>query len=254
MPPKRRNDPSGVVFPRRRANQQVNNALRTARGNSQIADLTNEQWWETLQWFEGRCAYCGDGGGLDLDHYVPTHRGGHTTETNALPACPSCNRVKGCFSPEMPELWAAFPKGTRARVEHFIEQHGGPLEPGSYPLDDLAHWHVRESNRSYFACGIENALMVGTPRCITCDECQRYALDNGILWVRSWAQRRARRGNTKLVPWVHYVPVRPPTTNPDGCWVMIVRGGKWQECKNYSQHQKRTCWHHEEWERETQQQ
>jgi len=45
-----------------------------------------------------RCAYCGRPGAT-LDHIVPKSRGGRTTWTNCVAACPECNGKKADRTP-----------------------------------------------------------------------------------------------------------------------------------------------------------
>jgi 5-methylcytosine-specific restriction endonuclease McrA len=42
-----------------------------------------------------RCAYCGEGGRLTLDHVVPRSRGGESVWENVVTACAPCNHKKG---------------------------------------------------------------------------------------------------------------------------------------------------------------
>jgi 5-methylcytosine-specific restriction endonuclease McrA len=55
-------------------------------------DLTMEQWLETLQYFDYKCAYCG-GEYEVIEHYLPIHKAG-TTVSNCVPACLHCNIMK----------------------------------------------------------------------------------------------------------------------------------------------------------------
>jgi hypothetical protein len=55
-------------------------------------DLTMEQWLETLEYFNYKCAYCG-GEYQVIEHFLPIHKAG-TTVTNCLPACLHCNTMK----------------------------------------------------------------------------------------------------------------------------------------------------------------
>lgn len=47
-----------------------------------------------LEAYEWRCAYCGEGGRLTIDHLVPLSRGGSDGIENLIPACLSCNSSK----------------------------------------------------------------------------------------------------------------------------------------------------------------
>jgi len=58
--------------------------------------LTLEEWLETLEHFKNRCAYCGEKSRkLVHEHVIPLERGGWHTKVNVIPACISCNRLKG---------------------------------------------------------------------------------------------------------------------------------------------------------------
>jgi len=48
-------------------------------------DLTMEQWLETLEYFDHKCAYCG-GEYQVIEHYLPVSTAG-TTVSNCVPAC-----------------------------------------------------------------------------------------------------------------------------------------------------------------------
>lgn len=45
--------------------------------------------------FEGKCAYCGVNDAEVTDHITPISSGGSTIDGNVLPACSSCNQMKG---------------------------------------------------------------------------------------------------------------------------------------------------------------
>jgi len=68
---------------------------RAREAACEINDFTKEQWLETLQIFNHRCAYC-----LkplkcaDREHLIPITRGGNNTQSNVVPACRSCNVKK----------------------------------------------------------------------------------------------------------------------------------------------------------------
>jgi hypothetical protein len=55
-------------------------------------DLTLEQWLETLEYFDHKCAYCG-GDYEVIEHYLPIYKAG-TTMSNCVPACLHCNIMK----------------------------------------------------------------------------------------------------------------------------------------------------------------
>jgi hypothetical protein len=83
--------------------------LQRARKLNLPATLTPREWLDTLEYFDWRCAYCGRADFAAMDHYIPVVKGGGTTRNNCVPACVSCNSVKGGKHP-----------------------HGGQLKPAAY--------------------------------------------------------------------------------------------------------------------------
>jgi len=57
--------------------------------------LTYEQWKYACEWFDHRCAYCGEKAFLTEDHLRPLSDGGPRTALNIIPCCSSCNSSKG---------------------------------------------------------------------------------------------------------------------------------------------------------------
>jgi 5-methylcytosine-specific restriction endonuclease McrA len=52
-------------------------------------------WRAILDRYGHRCAYCGASGvPLEREHRIPFSRGGATDDTNIVPACLPCNRIK----------------------------------------------------------------------------------------------------------------------------------------------------------------
>lgn len=72
----------------------VNRNNSRARKLGCQATLTYQQWEETLEYFDNKCAYCLDGPYECLEHVNPLTRGGGTTFDNCVPACASCNARK----------------------------------------------------------------------------------------------------------------------------------------------------------------
>jgi hypothetical protein len=63
------------------------------------ATLTLEQWLETLEHFQWKCAFC-QGPYILLEHFIPLALGiGGTVQSNCVPACRSCNSKKGSDHP-----------------------------------------------------------------------------------------------------------------------------------------------------------
>ncbi|HEX2866540.1 MAG TPA: HNH endonuclease signature motif containing protein [Ignavibacteriales bacterium] len=58
------------------------------------SELTQEQWEETLSYFSGKCAYCGNNSQIEKDHLIPITKGGQHVKSNVVPACKSCNSSK----------------------------------------------------------------------------------------------------------------------------------------------------------------
>lgn len=56
--------------------------------------LTTEQWDSALDYFDNRCAYCGEDGKMTQDHFVPVSKGGDYADGNIVPACGPCNYSK----------------------------------------------------------------------------------------------------------------------------------------------------------------
>jgi len=77
---------------------RLKNEKRRARILNGVIDgdaLTLEQWNDTIEYFDHRCAYCGRQlEKLTIDHIVPLSRGGAHTKENVVPACRSCNSSK----------------------------------------------------------------------------------------------------------------------------------------------------------------
>jgi len=79
--------------------QRAQTTKRT-KGKDIINTLTAEEWLDILKQHNFKCAYCGKDL-LDLfdkptrDHVIPLNKGGDNTAENVVPACKSCNGIKG---------------------------------------------------------------------------------------------------------------------------------------------------------------
>ena len=58
------------------------------------ATLTLNQWEDIKNYFNNKCAYCGENTKLTQDHFTPISKGGEYTHNNIIPACGSCNSSK----------------------------------------------------------------------------------------------------------------------------------------------------------------
>lgn len=68
---------------------------RRARVRLVGSDFTRTQWIESLTYFGGHCAYCGQPcERLEIEHMTPISRGGADTAANIVPSCKSCNTRK----------------------------------------------------------------------------------------------------------------------------------------------------------------
>ena len=57
--------------------------------------LTDEEWNDTLEFFNHSCAYCGvSDDSVGKEHIIPVVKGGGYTQDNIIPACQSCNLSK----------------------------------------------------------------------------------------------------------------------------------------------------------------
>lgn len=75
------------------------NRLQLQRRRARMAQLphtlTLEEWYETLEYFNNECAYCGDSEcNLEQEHVIPVVKGGGYTQENIIPACGTCNSSK----------------------------------------------------------------------------------------------------------------------------------------------------------------
>ncbi|MEO8611219.1 MAG: HNH endonuclease signature motif containing protein [Chloroflexota bacterium] len=80
----------------------VREQRRRAREMELPATLTRAEWRKAVDYWHGKCAYCGDAFGNDkkkktLDHYIPVSHPNcpGTVAKNCVPVCLSCNTAKG---------------------------------------------------------------------------------------------------------------------------------------------------------------
>lgn len=75
--------------------RRLNKQRRRARIAQLPHTLTVEEWYETLEYFNNECAYCGDSEcNLEQEHVIPVVKGGGYTQENIIPACGTCNSSK----------------------------------------------------------------------------------------------------------------------------------------------------------------
>jgi hypothetical protein len=73
--------------------QKIRGQNQRAKQAGARHDLTLEQWLETLEYFNHKCAYCSWRDYEFIEHYLPVSVAG-TTVGNCVPACASCNALK----------------------------------------------------------------------------------------------------------------------------------------------------------------
>lgn len=91
--------------------------------------LTEPEWLETLEEFDGCCAYCESDDSIEREHVVPMNSGGGYTKFNVVPACDHCNTSKG--AKEFLPWYTVQPFFTEARLNkvlNFIAFYSKKLE------------------------------------------------------------------------------------------------------------------------------
>jgi 5-methylcytosine-specific restriction endonuclease McrA len=73
----------------------ANGRRRRARILKAAGTHTAEQWQARLDYYGGKCRYCGCDGKMEVDHVIPLSKGGTNWPSNLVPACKTCNRKKG---------------------------------------------------------------------------------------------------------------------------------------------------------------
>jgi 5-methylcytosine-specific restriction enzyme A len=66
------------------------------RERRKAKELKKSSWWKN-RLGEGKCSYCEERHhpkNLTMDHMTPLIRGGKTSKSNCVPACPKCNKLK----------------------------------------------------------------------------------------------------------------------------------------------------------------
>ncbi|MBN2048708.1 MAG: HNH endonuclease [Anaerolineaceae bacterium] len=102
-----------------RERQRVMTQNYRAREAGLPADLTIEEWLETIADYNGLCAYCQQRPYEHLEHFIPIDAGGGTTVGNCVPACGKCNYSKGSSDPNSPQV-ELLVNEVRERVRHYL--------------------------------------------------------------------------------------------------------------------------------------
>ena len=82
---------------KRTIEQRLGDINEAAKRGGTRHDLTMEQWLETLEYFDYKCAYC-CGAFEVLEHYLAK---AGTTVSNCVPACFSCNVMKDKYAHDL---------------------------------------------------------------------------------------------------------------------------------------------------------
>jgi 5-methylcytosine-specific restriction endonuclease McrA len=74
---------------------QAKSSAYRARARAAKGRFTSAEWHALVERYDGKCAYRGEAGPLQVDHRTPLTRGGANSIDNVLPACAKCNAEKG---------------------------------------------------------------------------------------------------------------------------------------------------------------
>lgn len=91
------------VEEKRRAERRSRKAYeRSMARGGRPGVFSASQWGARLREYDRRCAYCGSGDDIQIEHVVPIGGGRHGANciANVVPACAACNRDKGARTPE----------------------------------------------------------------------------------------------------------------------------------------------------------
>lgn len=81
--------------------KRVKYHLARAKKLALPASLTLDQWIDTLEYFNWKCAYCHQGEYEVFEHFMPLFQGGGTTFNNCVPSCTRCNIKKSDLHPDV---------------------------------------------------------------------------------------------------------------------------------------------------------
>jgi hypothetical protein len=87
--------------------KQLARARQAARKRGLPADLYINDWLQTVEDFQGKCAYCGSAYET-LDHFIALSQGGGTSVTNCVPCCRMCNQRKQGLP--LQKVWSISPE------------------------------------------------------------------------------------------------------------------------------------------------
>lgn len=99
--------------------QKTKNAQERRHQKRDDFALTDEQWEETLRYFNYECAYCGTRGRMTFEHLHPFSKGGDFGKGNIIPCCSACNSSKN--NKEFIEWYINKPFFSQKRFERIKE-------------------------------------------------------------------------------------------------------------------------------------
>ncbi|MFF9240092.1 HNH endonuclease [Streptomyces sp. NPDC014801] len=83
------------------SNQYKSQRRQLEKTNDGSVGVSSKDWVKLVRRYRHRCAYCGAGGAIHMEHVIPVSRGGRHAIGNVLPACEACNLSKqNCFVSE----------------------------------------------------------------------------------------------------------------------------------------------------------
>jgi 5-methylcytosine-specific restriction endonuclease McrA len=113
--------------PKEAERQRQKAKLRKQRLRSLPKNFNSADWKAALEYFEYKCAYCGDPlSKPEQEHFVPVKQGGGFTRDNIVPACSNCNSDK---RGKNPVDWLAskiYGLVAYARVMHYFASQRPP--------------------------------------------------------------------------------------------------------------------------------
>jgi len=99
--------------------QQVYRARTSAKKAGVEYTLTYNQWMQTLEDYNYKCAYCGNDYYI-LEHFRPIRYGGGTTAKNCIPACIVCNTRKSNNTPNT--TWRGIDKDVVKNIKKYLSK------------------------------------------------------------------------------------------------------------------------------------
>ncbi|WP_338631354.1 HNH endonuclease signature motif containing protein [Clostridium baratii] len=69
-------------------------SVRRERKKLVISNFSNDEWKYCKEYFDGKCAYCGEDAELTMDYVKPLSKMGNYSKDNIVPACTLCNCKK----------------------------------------------------------------------------------------------------------------------------------------------------------------